>query len=460
MAEVKIKGTHTVKAAGEPWTGTMKLGEWDQLVTAVYVPTIYFYGPTSDEWAGSKSVETLKDSLAQALFHFYPFAGRVHRGPGGRAELRCENQGAEVIEAECSTELADLGDFSCFHKFQRLIPFVDAMRKPLHELPLVSVQLTRFRCGGLCVGLVTNHGIADGMASYHFITEWARLARGEPLQNPPVHDRILLRAGEQPRVVGSNDDAPPTPEGPPPSTMGDIAMAMPPMKETSMIMLPLSKSQIDKLRSSANAPVGDDQPTNAASSPSSRPFSRYEVLTAHIWRCLNKAKGSDGKEAKALGITLDARSRVNPPLPMHYFGNTVLMVAAGCEAGDLVTRPLGYVCGRIRESIGKVTDEYIQADIEDLKRLPHLGMFRGIRNPVDLSFSMPELGVISWLTLPLQAIDFGWGNYIHMSPGPSVLDGVTNILPGKQGAGSALVIICLQVEHVDTFKTHFYEHLV
>ncbi|KAL8150109.1 hypothetical protein V2J09_019917 [Rumex salicifolius] len=447
MADVKVKGTFTVKAAGEAWTGTMKLGEWDQMVTMVYVPTIYFYRAPGGEWAGSKVVETLKDSLAQALFHFYPFAGRLHRGPSGSVELHCENQGAEVIEAESSSELADFGDFSCFPKFHRLIPCLDAMRTPLHQLPLVSVQLTRFRCGSLSIGLVTNHGIADGMAAYHFITEWTRLARGENLLTPPVHDRTLLRAGEPPRGPGFTDvDPPPAPEGPPP-------MMMPPMKETSMTMLPLSKAQMDKLKSLASASAGD-QPTEA------RPFSRYEVLTAHIWRCSCQVKGSsDEEEAKVLGITLDARSRVSPALPRNYFGNAVLMVGAGSKAGELVKRPLGFACGRIRETIGRVRDEYVQADIDDLKMVGPMGPWRGIRNPIDLSLGTPDLGVISWLTLPLEAIDFGWGNYVHMSPGPSVMEGVTNILPGKEPAG-ALVVICLRVENVDKFKSYFYQHLL
>ena len=75
-------------------------------------------------------------------------------------------------------------DFLPSKKHRLLIPDVDCKYKsvPLEEIPPLLVQLTRFACGGISLGVALSQAIADGMASLHFMSEWAGLARGEPLK--------------------------------------------------------------------------------------------------------------------------------------------------------------------------------------------------------------------------------------------------------------------------------------
>lgn len=54
-------------------------------------------------------------------------------------------------------------------------------------------------------------------------------------------------------------------------------------------------------------------------------------------------------------------------------------------------------------------------------------------------YGNPNRRVVSWLTLPMYELDFGWGKELWMGPGPIDIDGDCIILPGRDGDGSVLV---------------------
>ncbi|KAK7260317.1 hypothetical protein RIF29_26277 [Crotalaria pallida] len=84
-------------------------------------------------------------------------------------ELECNGRGVHFIEAESSYTLDDVGDFSPSPEYNHLVPSVDYTLST-HELPLLLVQLTRFKCGGFSISLTISHAVADGPSSLHFIS--------------------------------------------------------------------------------------------------------------------------------------------------------------------------------------------------------------------------------------------------------------------------------------------------
>lgn len=122
---------------------------------------------------------------------------------------------------------------------------------------------------------------------------------------------------------------------------------------------------------------------------------------------------------------------MNPPLPQGYFGNATLDVIAMTQAGELMNKPLGYASSRIRVAIDKVTDTYVKSTIEflenqqDLTRFQDLHALRPTEGPL---YGNPNLGVVSWLTLPIYGLDFGWGKEVFMGPGPQDFDGHSLVL--------------------------------
>ena len=76
-------------------------------------------------------------------------------------------------------------------------------------------------------------------------------------------------------------------------------------------------------------------------------------------------------------------------------------------------------------------------------------------------YGNPNLGVASWLNLPVRGLDFGWGEEIYMGPGSHDFneDGDVMILPGYNNDGSVVVAVGLQVHHMEKFKNYFYEDI-
>ena len=253
---VKIKASYLVPPAGPTWHGIHPLSQLDQIGMVTHVHIIYFYSNVGHrDWPNppDKILGIIKDSLSRTLVPFYPLAGRLRRvDGGGKLELECNAKGVEFIEAESSQLMSDFGDFSSFKGFEDLFPHVDYSR-PIQDHPLCLVQLTWFRCGGFALGTAVSHIVTDGLRATHFACEWARLARGDPLEASPCLDRRVLRARGKIQVKKSASVLDHIAFFPPlPTLMGGGDYSKEQNKETVAKMLTLTTRQVDMLKMAAN----------------------------------------------------------------------------------------------------------------------------------------------------------------------------------------------------------------
>ncbi|CAL5374731.1 unnamed protein product [Camellia sinensis] len=446
---VTLKASYMVKPTKETPTGLMYLSEFDQLVAITHAPTVHFYQP-SGELTLNSVIHTLKDSLSKALIIFYPLAGRLQWIARGRLQINCNSMGAQFFEAESEAKIDDFGDFCPSSKTRALIPSVDYDR-PIHELPLLLVQVTKFSCGGFSLGLGISHILVDGECAAHFISEWARIARGEKTENFPFLDRTILQL-EDPLPKTSFDISD---FNPPPLLIGHSNSTEERNKKTVVAMLKLSKEQINKLKNKANEYRNSDTSTNRA-------FTRYESVTAHLWRCACKARQHESKQLTKIRIPVNFRSRLQTLLPKWYFGCATLPVATTTTSGDIVSKPLSYTAEKLREVIEKVTDEYIRSCFVFLKNEPDLSKFRYfhiVGTSQGVFHGNPNISVTDWTRLPLCGVDFGWGKEIYMGPGALGHDGKVVILPGRDENGSFFILLRLQEAHMDAFKRIFYDDI-
>ncbi|KAF7147566.1 hypothetical protein RHSIM_Rhsim03G0258500 [Rhododendron simsii] len=381
---VVLRSCYTIKPAEPTPTSGIVISDCDQDKPITHAPVIHIYRPSCD-FSYKSAFESIKTSLSKVLVHFYPLAGRLKWvGNGSRVELECNSVGAELYEAESD---AQLGDFCPTPELRSLIPSVD-YDAPLHEIPLLLVQITRFRCGGLSLGLATSHIMVDGTSYSHFMSMWARIARGEPLGVLPFLDRTVLLARDPPSRRYNHERF-----APPPLLMGLSNNDEERNKRTTVAMLHLSKTQVEKLKNMAN----DGRATDA------KPYSRYEAVAGHLWRCTCKAREHESEQITKLYLQVNIRDRTKPPLPRgtyHTVGSTQ-------------------------------------------------GAFYG----------NPNLEITSWLGLPLKGIDFGWGKEIHVGPGILAFDGKSFIMDGPNEDGSLVVALRLQVGHMDTLRELFYKDI-
>ncbi|XP_031111821.1 stemmadenine O-acetyltransferase-like [Ipomoea triloba] len=354
-----------------------KLSLLDILISIFYTPIVFFY----DSRAGGHDYDELKDSLMKTLSVWYPLAGRIKDG----TTIECNDEGADFVRAKVTN--CDLGEFLRHPKLEdirQMLP-LDPYPNAIHPaLPMLAVQLNRFRCGGTAVAFCVWHGLADASAMMGLFNTLAAFNRGEGPINPGgviVDASAIFRPGN---IVG-----------PPP-----IPPSLKNRGKYSSKRFVFGKQDIERLRNDYYHP-----------SEHPRRPSRVEALSAFIWAAVIKASllANPNLKMHLLAILVNLRNKLNPPFPSHCLGNIMQAVAARWESeadgGGRVTP--GFLVGRVAEAIHKVTDNYLRemhAEGGYLKAL--LGVLKGLLHNVD---ETKTLNISSLCNILFSQVDFGWG---------------------------------------------------
>ncbi|KAI3863904.1 hypothetical protein MKW98_031496 [Papaver atlanticum] len=442
MIKVTVRDSCVVKPAED----TPKVSLWtsniDQLFL-MHVQSVYFYRRRSPLTNNPSSFDdadhffdsnVLKDGLSKALVTYYPIAGRLKRNETdkGRAEIECNGEGVIFIEAETDSILDDLrDDFAPTEQLMPLIPNLDNYND-VSSYPPLLVQVTHFKCGGVCLSTTVSHTVVDGVCGVNFINKWSDLCRGLDVKSVPLFfDRTILRARTPPVV-----SFPHTEHNPP-------SMNVPLSPKIAIAKLNISTVLANNLKSKCNN-NGEFR------------FTTYEVIAGHLWRCSCKARQLIDDQETMISIPLDGRSRLNPPLPDGYFGNAIFDLTPTANSGDIVAKPLSYAVNIIHETLKKKgNDEYFKSALDFLQLHPNINAL--IKGPE--TFKGCNIGNISWVRLPIYEADFGWGKPISMGPGIIGFAGLSFLLPNPPGIDSGFsLIIALESEyHMDLFKEYFYD---
>jgi shikimate O-hydroxycinnamoyltransferase len=98
-------------------------------------------------------------------------------------------------------------------------------------------------------------------------------------------------------------------------------------------------------------------------------------------------------------------------------------------------------------------NDYLRSALDFLELQPDLSaLVRGAH-----TFRCPNLGITSWVRLPIHDADFGWGRPIFMGPGGIAYEGLSFIIPSSTNDGSLSVAISLQAEHMKLFEKFIYD---
>ncbi|KAK8649983.1 hypothetical protein V6N13_139634 [Hibiscus sabdariffa] len=431
--EITVKKSTMVYPAEETpkhrlWSTNLEL-----LMTLHHVPTVYFFRP--DGSSDFFDAKTLMEALSKVLVPFYPMAGRLGRDENGRVEIICNGDGALFIEAETDAVIDDfVGDTILSPDLWRFVPKVD-YSADISSYPLILAQVTRLKCGGVCLGMAFQHTLGDGPAGIHFVNSWAEIARGRPLSAEPFIERYLLRARD-----------PPTPtfhhiEYDPPLSMDVDSGFDDSDPQTTVSIFKITHDQLNNLKAKANK---DGNGGN---------FSTYNSLAAHIWRCANKARGLSDDQATKLYIPIDGRSRLQPPLPQSYVGNVIFMAATIAKHGAIQSETFSDTAKRIKDILKRMDDEYLRSAIDHMEKVPNVkAPVRGAKG-----FQCPNLSINSWMWLPVYEADFGWGRPIWLGPARVSQDGKTYVLPSPVKDGSLSLVTCLDVSHMKKFGQLLYD---
>ncbi|XP_043700421.1 omega-hydroxypalmitate O-feruloyl transferase-like [Telopea speciosissima] len=358
--------------------------------------TIYCY-KSDPKRSNSNACEVIKPALAEVLVHYYPFAGRIAENDSdGKLKIDCTGEGVPFVEAVADCELEVLGDTAKSSNFEMLGKLVHTYprSKNILEIPLLTAQVTKFKCGGFVLGLAINHCMADGICAIEFVNSWAEITRGSPISVFPFLDRTIINSRQPLKIEFPHNE------------FYEI-------KDVPKNILPSTSKDDELIRKSFcfKEKMLTHLRTLAMEDGEVEKCSNFTVVAAHTWRVMTESLNMEADQQTKLVFAVDLRSKFDPPLPKGYFGNAIFHPCCLCNAGELTSKPLWFAVKLVQDAIKSVTEEYARSAIDnyEVKRVNPLATY--------------TLFISSWTRLGFHDIDFGWGKPTQTTlanPGPNL----------------------------------------
>ncbi|TXG72639.1 hypothetical protein EZV62_001218 [Acer yangbiense] len=254
----------------------------------------------------------IKESMFSWLNDYYVVSGRFRHSDSGRPYVKCNDCGVRFIEAECEKtvdEWLEMRDYSLNKQLVYHLP----IGPEISFSPPVFLQVTRFKCGGMSLGLSWAHILGDAFSACEFINKWGQAVSKIQADRPPILPR------------------------PPPTPINNIPKPRTPPPAHIKPNYPLSIKLVD--------PVGDrwvpsdnfkmntfslhltsTHMTHLQSKCDPQPIPPFESLCAVIWKCIAKIR--DHEESPNI-VTLFKRDPNN--LKSGKLGNTAMISTVEAE---------------------------------------------------------------------------------------------------------------------------------
>ncbi|KAF3633102.1 putative serine/threonine protein phosphatase 2A 57 kDa regulatory subunit B' beta isoform-like [Capsicum annuum] len=366
-----------------------KLCLFDQLTPAVCITPIFFY---KNNTTANFFDNHLKTSLSKTLTLFYPLAGALSSEEPTFVD--CNDNGVLYVEAHVKN--VSLDEFLQDPELPQLINFLpqnSSLSSTMNyvqnlETP-VSIQVTRFNCGGIAIGGVFYHKLLDGVSMGIFFDTWAKIARGG---DNGVEETCLDFTSLSllfPTLNRANE-----------------------LLETkNMMIFDEGKSIVRRFVFSARAIEAIKVKGSTESVPNP---TRVEALTAFIWKHMILAtRAVNGISSRPFMVShaVNLRSRFDPQLP-NAIGNLVSRTNSGFREiiSEVVELPqLMEIVREMFEKMNKgnllkavggdnVLDGLVAFGTQFEKLLPHTCKFS------------------SWCNFGFYDVDFGWGKPVFFAP--------------------------------------------
>lgn len=416
----------------------------------------------------STIVDELKGSLSLALVDFFPFAGRldIDGGESGRPEVDCNDAGAEFVEAAIDIVFEHLEKDEFQHKsfFKELVQ----TRDKSYDASLLSIQVTAFQGGGICIGVNFHHVIADGASFWHFMKCWAELSRGLPISENPCHMRTYYKRDKEsysiPKISVRAEEV-----------VNDRIKEAQILRFTRDDLLPMKNSEISlstsdpsrNMNSSIQKPIKSEgtkleittfhfsEKMIESLKERSGASSSFVAVAAQFWRCVMEAREVPENEAVYFALAVDCRGRVNPPLPPTYFGNCICIGTARTTAKQLLGQDIGFAAALIQELIHSsnwemqlnnridwVESQLCSCDKDRSVTIPNFPKYQG-RYIVRVAMS-PKF--------PVYDIDHGWGRPLNVQAAFLGEIGGMLLFVGSEGRRSIALSTQLPQQQMERLK--------
>ncbi|KAI3812242.1 hypothetical protein L1987_16949 [Smallanthus sonchifolius] len=281
----------------------------------------FYHFPHSKSHFMETLVPGLKHSLSITLQHCFPFTSNLFVFPNPhdsgftrKPEIRhMEGDSVALMFAECGLDFNDLAGNhprKCENFYPLVPPLGSAVKGSDYvTIPLFSVQVTYFPNSGISIGMTNHHSLGDASTRFGFLKAWTSFSELGGKQSfdsflTPIYDRLIdIPKLHENKLNHTNLEA----FYQPPSLAG-----LPDRVRATFV---LTRTHINQLKKQVLTQL-----------PTPEHVSSFTVTCGYIWSCIAKSlakvgerKGED--ELEQFILTVDCRSRLDPPIPASYFGN-------------------------------------------------------------------------------------------------------------------------------------------
>ncbi|XP_022980996.1 protein ECERIFERUM 2 [Cucurbita maxima] len=416
ISEVKFSSVVPAKATGE--NKVHELSAIDLAMKLHYIRGVYFFRPSEE--VRNLTIYDLKKPMFPLLEIYYVVSGRIRRRIEDRDRpfIKCNDSGVRIVEVECEKtidEWLSIDDDKISHRDGDLV-YSRAIGPDLGFSPLVFIQLTRFRCGGLSVGLSWAHVLGDIFSASTFINAWGHVMKNRPVERlrplPATAADLIRPSGSTGRSTSPIKRL---------DSTGDLWIASNDCKMAKRSFR-IMEEQLVRILSV----VDRNRSAN---------YSSFEAIAAIFWKCLSKIRleDSDSKTISIYSTKCPDREGQIPRNGMVMSAVEADFPVAGAEEGalaELIVKKKIDEDEEIKELVEKEREESdfiaygARLTFVDLEEANLYGLELEGQRPVHVNY---EIGGV------------GENGVVLVLPGPPRCDGtpgggrtVTVILPEKQ----------------------------
>ncbi|KAE8982429.1 hypothetical protein PR003_g25303 [Phytophthora rubi] len=320
------------------------------------------------------------------------------------------------------------------------------MPSKLEKNETIAIRCTPLADGGVTIGITLNHTLMDGEGLFTFVRAWGQRYSGVANEGRLVinHDRHLLSGTGR----GSQRPHPAIRIVPPPSGETIPISQLP---ATTQHAFHVSRKNMSKLKALAS--------TASEKSATDPPFvSTIDIVTALFVVLISRARGHGQDVRITTGV--NARQRLDPPLPTNYAGNCVFSALSAYSKEDLQPETDSDDAGinpatliklsrQVRTSILELDSEFLRDSIEFVAQQEHLS-----RVVVSTKYILgPDLMFTSWTNMGLYDAEFSRTRpcYAGIAKVP-FLDGMVVIAEAAKGVDGLDVLVFLECAAMQRLK--------
>ncbi|KAG8386914.1 hypothetical protein BUALT_Bualt03G0198400 [Buddleja alternifolia] len=406
-------------------------------------------------------VPDLKTSLSLTLTHFLPFSGNIIIHPltsPARNNPILRYQAGDSVSFTVSESCADFNNFIGNHprvsdKFYAFAPQLPPATHSEYSIacPVLALQVTLFPEQGLCIGFTTHHAVADASTVASFIQIWASINRSR-MSISPDHINIWSPSTENKTLPYYGRDSVTNLNGLDSLYWGTISLNH---EFSSPFEPPPVKFPINKLRATFVLKKAEIQRLKnivLTMCPSVCHLSSFTVICALVWVCTAKSDRDEvaDEELEYFRFAADCRGRLNPPLPLNYFGNCVKIVKAELKHG-VVKGTDGFLMAV------KVIAEATKENVYHEK-----GILYGAENWLKDGWEMTgkrQCGVWGSPRFDFYAVDYGWGKPNKFEVLSIDGGGAISLCKSREFEGGLEIGLSYAKVQMDTFTNLFTEVL-